>query len=141
MIRATLDVNVLVSGFQGKPGVPKALVDAWVNLAYELVLSEHIIEGLVRAWDKPYFRQRVAPGAVQQILALLRTEALVVVPNVPVHGIGEDEEDDLVLSTALTGAAAYLVTGDRHLQQIGGYQGLIILPPREFLEVLARSET
>jgi predicted nucleic acid-binding protein len=66
----------------------------------------------------------------------MRARASLVVPSVPVHGIGEDEEDDLVLSTALSGSARYLVTGDRHLQQIGSYQGLMILPPRDFLDVL-----
>ena len=140
MIRATLDVNVLVSGFQDKPGVPRLLIDSWIHLAYELVLSEHILNGLIRAWQKPYFQQRLPPGVVQQALTLLRNDALIVAPSVNVRGVGEDEEDDLVLSTALSGSAEFLVTGDRHLQQIGSYPGLIILSPREFLEVLARDE-
>lgn len=141
MIRATLDVNVLASGFQGKPGIPQALIDSWTNLDYELVLSEHILNGLIRTWRKPYFQSRIAKGYVQDVLALLRNEAQIVVPAVAVHGVGENEEDDLVLSTALTGAAEFLVTGDRHLQQIGNYQGLVILPPRAFLDVLTRDVT
>ena len=140
MIRATLDVNVLASGFLVKNGVPAELVKAWLGHAYELVLSDHILEGLQRTFLKPYFRDRMAPSDADDVHRILRSRASLVVPSVPVHGIGEDEEDDLVLSTALTGAAAYLVTGDRHLQQIGRYQGLIILPPRAFLEVLARDE-
>jgi predicted nucleic acid-binding protein len=46
-------------------------------------------------------------------------------------------EDDLVLATAVSAHADYLVTGDRKLQRLGSYQGVRILSPREFLAVLA----
>jgi putative PIN family toxin of toxin-antitoxin system len=138
MIRATLDVNVLASGFQDTPGVPAVLIDSWVRGAYELLISDHILDGLTRTLQKPYFQRHMTPDQIERVFAILRTRALIVIPSVAVHGIGEDEEDDLVLSTALTGSAGYLVTGDQHLQQIGSYQDLIILPPRGFLDVLAR---
>ncbi len=141
MIRATLDVNVLASGFQDTPSVPALLVESWIRGAYELLISDHILDGLTRTLQKPYFRRHMTPNQIERVFAILRTRALIVTPSVAVHGIGEDEEDDLVLSTALTGSAAFLVTGDRHLQQIGSYQDLIILPPREFLDVLARDVT
>ena len=81
----------------------------------------------------------MTPDRMREVEMTLRSKALFVTPEVPVRGIGEDEEDDLVLSTALTGAAEFLVTGDRHLQQIGVYQDLIILSPRDFLDVLNRT--
>ena len=46
MIRATLDVNVLASGFPAAAGIPAELIDRWTDLAYELVISEHILGGL-----------------------------------------------------------------------------------------------
>lgn len=55
------------------------------------------------------------------------------------HGVGEDEEDDLILATALAGDIAYLVTGERTLQDLGSYRDLLILSPRQFLTV--REET
>lgn len=66
----------------------------------------------------------------------LREEASFIIPGVEVRGVGEDQEDDLVLSTAISGGADYLVTGDKHLQGIGDYRGVIILSPRAFLDVL-----
>lgn len=140
MIRATLDVNVLASGFLVKTGVPGALIRSWSTRAYELVISDHILSGLDRTMRKPYFQRRMTPEQMHDVATVLRARATLIIPTIPVHGVGEDEEDDLVLSTALTGSAEYLVTGDRHLQQIGSYQGLIILPPREFLDVLVRDE-
>lgn len=141
MIRATLDVNVLASGFLVKTGVPAELVRSWLARAYELVISDHILMGLDRTLRKPYFKRRMTPEHMHDVLTVLRARATLVIPTVPVHSVGEDEEDDLVLSTALTGSAAFLVTGDRHLQQIRSYQGLIILPPRDFMNILAREVT
>jgi predicted nucleic acid-binding protein len=48
VIRATLDVNVLASGFPAETGTPAALIERWTNLEYEVVLSAHILEGLAR---------------------------------------------------------------------------------------------
>lgn len=68
MIRATLDVSVLASGFLAETGTPAALIDYWTDLAYELVISEHILEGLTRAWGKPYYHARFTPDQVRQSL-------------------------------------------------------------------------
>jgi putative PIN family toxin of toxin-antitoxin system len=136
VIRAVLDVNVLVSGFPSEYGIPAELIDRWTDLAYELVISEHILEGLARTWRKPYYHSRFSPESVQASLTLLRTRAEIVVPVGTVRGIAEDEEDDLVLATAISGDAGYVVTGDHFLQGIGRYRDVVILSPRQFLEIL-----
>ncbi len=137
MIRTTLDVNVLASGFPAEAGTPAALIDHWTDLAFDLVLSEHILAGLARTWQKPYFQQRYRPDQVQQTLTLLRTEATLVVPVTTVRGVAADTEDDVVLATAIAGEAGFLVTGDRYLQALGQYETTVILSPRQFLEMFA----
>lgn len=140
MIRATLDVNVLASGFPAETGPPAALIDAWTALAYEMIISEHILEGLERTWRKPYYQRSFTAEQVHDSLTVLRTEATLVMPVSTVQGIAEDTEDDLVLATAVAGQAQYLVTGDRYLQRIGAYQDVTILSPRQFLAALEASE-
>jgi len=136
VIRATLDVNVLASGFPTDAGTPAQLIDRWTELAYELVISEHILEGLSRTWQKPYYQRRYSPERVQESISLLRTAASMVAPVSTVRGIAEDEEDDLVLGTAVAGNARFLVTGDKYLQELGHYQCITILSPRQFLDLL-----
>jgi putative PIN family toxin of toxin-antitoxin system len=138
VIRATLDVNVLASGFPSRAGTPAELIDRWIALAFELVVSEHILDGLTRTWSKPYYLRRFSAAQVAQTLTLLRTEAIVVAPITTVRGVAADEEDDLVLATALAGDARYLVTGDKHLQSILQYQNITILTPRQFLDTLTK---
>ena len=136
MIRATLDVNVLASGFPAETGIPAQLIDRWTDLAFELVISEHILTGLVRTWQKPYYQRRYIPERMQQTFTLLRAEATLVVPVATVRGVAADEEDDLVLATAVAGEVGYLVTGDKPLQALGSFQRIVILSPRQFLDVL-----
>ena len=137
MIRAVLDVNVIVSGFSAPAGGPAEVVAAWSVGNFELVISEHIYRGAIRTWSKPYFRARVTPDQVQANLDRLRTQATFVVPVDTVQGIADDKEDDLVLATAVAGEVPYLVTGDHGFQRVGRYGDIAILSPRAFLDVLA----
>lgn len=140
MIRATLDVNVLVSGFTGSSGAPAELIALWLRRQYAVVLSEHILAGVEKVWDRPYWRGRVSVGDVQRSIALMRARAVLVVPDFSVRGIGEDEEDDRVLATAVSGSVDLLVTGDRLLRAIGRIQDVEIFTPREFLDLLEAGE-
>jgi predicted nucleic acid-binding protein len=91
VIRATLDVNVLASGFPARAGTTAEIIDRWITLAFELVVSEHILDGLSRTWRKPYYLRRFSADQATHALALLRTEEIVVLPISTIHGIAEDE--------------------------------------------------
>jgi predicted nucleic acid-binding protein len=53
-----------------------------------------------------------------------------------VLGIATHPEDDVVLATALSGNAQFLVTGDYKLVERKHYQGLILVTVRAFLAML-----
>jgi len=60
--------------------------------------------------------------------------------NSVVSGVASHPEDDIVLSSAVSAAVDYLVTGDRQLQETGSFQGVKIVSPRDFLTLLERLE-
>lgn len=86
----------------------------------------------------PIYRNRYRMSEAQRALALLGERATIVTPEAAVHGVGEDLEDDLVLATAITGRASYLVTGDKWLQEVQYLQDTAIVSPRQFLTWLER---
>jgi uncharacterized protein len=48
-----------------------------------------------------------------------------------------DPKDNMIVATAVKAGADYLVTGDRrHLLALGEYEGIKIVSPRRFLELL-----
>jgi putative PIN family toxin of toxin-antitoxin system len=136
VIAAVLDTNVLVSGFPGRQGAPAELVERWLAREFQLIVSEHILDGAIRAWNTSWFRARFPRPDMEQALYRLRSEAAVVVPATGIHGIAPDDEDDLVLATAVAGNADYLVTGDRRFRATGQYEAIAIRSPREFVTIL-----
>ena len=136
MIRAVLDVNVLASGSLQAPTPPGLLLDIWQTGSFRLLISEHILTNLQRALAKTYFRRRLTAAETNAFLALLRQEATLVPITALVHGVAPDTEDDLVLATALSGQANYLVTGDAAFRDLQTYRGIRMVSPRAFLEIL-----
>lgn len=136
MITVVLDSNVLASGFVRPHGAPGALLGAWRAEAFDLVVSDHILSEVTRTLDKPYFAQRLTTSRRTANIALLRSDATITPLTVPVRGVATHPEDDRVLATAVSAQADYLVTGDHKLLQLRSYEGVGILSPRDFLNLL-----
>jgi len=141
MIVAVFDTNVLASAIVGvlqATGTLGRLYRAWTAGAFVLLLSEPILAELDRTLRKPYFQRVLAETEVATALAALRRDARVVPLDLPVRGIASHPEDDLVLATALNAGADYLVTGDRDLHALGSFEGIAIVTPRAFLDLLGQ---
>lgn len=121
-------------------GTLAEIVDRWRTGAFRLVVSQHILDEVGRAWTKPYWQTRFDLNQAERALALLRRRAEVIPITAQVTGVATHPEDDLVLATAVSASADYLATGDKQLQQIGRYEGVKILSPRAFLTILAEPE-
>jgi predicted nucleic acid-binding protein len=67
------------------------------------------------------------------IIALLANNATVIDLTLEVHGVATHAEDDLVLSTALSGQAGILCTRDKQLLNLRSYQSVSILSPGELV--------
>jgi putative PIN family toxin of toxin-antitoxin system len=136
VLRAVFDTNVLASGFLSQVTTPGQLLLAWQEGAFELIVSAPILEELGETFDDSYFRRRLSSEQAAENLALLRREAIVTRVTAPVYGMATHPEDDLILATALSGEAQYLVTGDTQIQSLGTYHGITILSPRAFWDIL-----
>jgi putative PIN family toxin of toxin-antitoxin system len=141
VIRAVLDVNVLVSAAISARGIPHQLLLLWQSHLFDVVVSEHILNQLLlklRA-DRIARRYHLSTHAVRLFVEPLRTDAeRIVVPPDQVLPISGDSEDDAVLATARLGRADYLVTGDEGLLVHSPYEGVSIMRPRTFLEIVSR---
>jgi predicted nucleic acid-binding protein len=73
---------------------------------------------------------------VEIALNLLRRRAEITPITVTVEGVASHPEDDMVLATAVSAEAEYLVSGDKELQDLRAYGQIKILSPREFLSFL-----
>jgi putative PIN family toxin of toxin-antitoxin system len=138
VIRAVLDTNVLASGAIASTGPPAAIIEAWNRREVQVILSTWIFRELGRTLGKPYFTDQLGSQDVADYLAFVRSRARFVSLNpAQVPRVATQREDDYVLATAVEGSVDYLVTGDRMVRRIDTHQGVAIVTPREFVEVLA----
>jgi hypothetical protein len=129
-VRAVLDPNVLIAALLSRSGAPAQIVTRWLEGAFELVVSEALVDELERALAYPKVRGRVAAGDADAFVTLLRRGAqLAADPSAPARRSG-DRGDDYLLALA-EAERAVLVSGDRHLLALAGE--LPILTPRDFL--------
>jgi len=104
---------------------------------FELILSEHILAETERTLLKPYFSERLSTEDREGILAFLRAEATLVPITAKVQGVAPSSDDDLVLATAVSAGAQYLVTGDRGLLAVESHQHVRIISVRDLLAIVA----
>jgi putative PIN family toxin of toxin-antitoxin system len=137
--KVVLDTNVLASGlagFRNPASTVAKLLRLWRQGGFTLVTSEYILTELSHALQSPYFRQRLTPAQINSAMSLFHSEATITPITTKVQGIATHPEDDVILATAVSAKADYLVTGDTKLERVGTYQGVSILSPRRFLETL-----
>lgn len=136
-MKVVFDANVFVSGLSRRSATPPAiLMDMWKREAFVVFLSPHILNKIIEAWTKPYFRVLLTSDEVVAIVEELASLAESVSPAQGIHGVAEDDEDDLVLATAVAAQADYLVTGDKYLLRIGSFRDISIVSPRDFLDIM-----
>jgi uncharacterized protein len=129
-MKVVLDTNILASGAISANGTLSTLVDAWRSGQFKVIVSVPILEELERTLQKPYFRRSLPVKQSARFLSLLRKRATVSQITVSVQRIASHPEDDVILATAVSAKADYLVTGDTKLQHLGTYKAVTILSPK-----------
>jgi hypothetical protein len=138
-VRAVLDTNVLVSSLVAEQGPPRQILDAWLEGLYTLVTSLYLMEELVHVLSYPRIaeRLRLKEGKLAAILAALLSKAEVTSGQLRLPGVTRDPKDDSIVACAVEGEADYIVSGDQDLLVLDEYEGIQVVTPRQFVEILA----
>jgi uncharacterized protein len=133
-----LDANTLAPlALAPLTGVLGGIFSAWRQGLFTVVVSDHILAEVDRTLRNRYFSRRLSQDDVQAYLAFVRTLAWHVPITVTISGVATHPEDDLVLATALSAGAEYLVTGDRRFRnRVPSHQGVTLISPADFLAIL-----
>jgi uncharacterized protein len=131
-VRVVFDTNVLYSALTAK-GFCEEIVDEAAG-ACEIVWSDRLkqeLESLLRRMYKIGPATRVALDAYVDLCEFVE-------PHLLGKRVCRDEDDDVVLGTALAGKVDVIVTGDEDLLVLRKFRGIEILSPRQFLQLLDR---
>lgn len=141
MLSVVLDTNILASSALTSSTTSTEILNKWRDGQFQLIISEHIIGELKQTLNKPYFRKLIHQQVIDDFVDLLRSEAIVVPITARVAAIATHKEDDMILATAESGKAGYLVTGDHGLQDLKEFKGIQIVSPRIFATILEKEKT
>jgi uncharacterized protein len=129
-VRVVFDTNVYISAFITSGGRGEAAYLLATSGEVELAVSVPILTELARKlkgkfhWDDEHIK-----AAVRHVAAVA-----VVVEPVERLAVVADEPDNRILECARQARAELIVTGDRHLLDIGSYEGIAIVTLAMFLE-------
>ncbi|MDO9530199.1 MAG: putative toxin-antitoxin system toxin component, PIN family [Syntrophales bacterium] len=130
-MRIVLDTNVFISGIFFS-GPPSQILKAWEKGSFKILLSQDILDEY----------HRVAHELSSKFSSI---DILPIIEMVTVHGqfvdtkdldivICEDPDDDKFIECAIAGKCRIIISGDKHLSKLSGYQDINVLNPRNFVE-------
>jgi len=106
---------------------------AWRRRVFQLATSEHILGELAETLEDRYFKKHLTRQQWQRAVSRLRLQAQLTEITARVVGVAPSAKDGLVLATAESAGAAYLVTNDGKFLEVAYYHGIQILPPLALL--------
>ena len=131
--RVVLDTNVLVSALLFTGELSK-IVELWQQGEVVPLISRETFDELRAVLGYPKFS--LAPEEIQSIIEneiLPYFEVVGIKENV--RGVCRDPEDDKFLACALSRAAHFILSGDKHLTDLKSYKTIRIIKASEFLRL------
>jgi uncharacterized protein len=133
-VKAVIDVNVLLSALLSREGAPAGIMRAWLDGAFDMVVSLLLIAELERAAGYPKLARRIDADVSGDLISLMLDSALMVDdPAGPPRIRSSDPGDDYLIALA-EAASAVLVSGDKHLLRLT--EVIPVYSPAGFLDLV-----
>jgi putative PIN family toxin of toxin-antitoxin system len=130
-LRVILDTNVLISGIFFS-GPPYQILKAWQSHKIQLVISTNIYNEYRRVAD--LLKKKYKKIDISSILNLIATNSDFIDTQDLPKPVCEDPDDDKFIASAISGKVKIIVSGDKHLLKLSGFNGIVIIKPKEFVD-------
>lgn len=130
-MRVVLDTNGFVSGvfFSGPPA---QILEAWSEDEVSIVTSSAILEEYHRVGQDLSARY---PGVdLDPFLVFLAIHAEIVEAPAFSEAVCDDPDDDKFLACARAAGVPVIISGDKHLLRVSGWESVEVLRPRAFVD-------
>lgn len=139
-----LDSNIIISSLLKSNSASSRIIGLWTKHYFDLISSTYIISEVKKTLiDKQLSKKyHFSPTKQSRLISQLIHFSKMVNPPV-LSDIVRDQKDNPILSTAISGHADYLVTGDQDLLVLAknnNLQPLQILSPHDFLHEFMSSD-
>lgn len=138
MIRAVLDTNTLVSAVINiESSVASEIYQNAKEKQFLLIASPSILAEAEEVLCRDRI-MKVHKHSIKELQEIINELAKVsyLVPGKTQVEIVRDPDDNKVISAALEGGAEYIVSRDKDLTDLKEYEGIKIIMPEEFMQLL-----
>lgn len=126
-----LDTNIIIAALFWKR-YPRAVYDLIRERKITMLLSKDMEAEFIRVLA--YAKFGLSPNEIKPFIKNLRGNSEFVEINKKVSLIIADSTDNIFLKCAADGNADYIISGDRHLLELGSYASIPIVKVKDFLE-------
>jgi putative PIN family toxin of toxin-antitoxin system len=132
-VKLVLDTNIFISAFYWG-GNPQIIIDRIITGLDKLFISNEILNEVIDVMSRPKFKssQEIINRYVRRIEKL--GTKIYITGNVT--GISRDKDDDSKIECGMMCNADYIITGDEDLLVLEEYNGIKIITPKEYLELI-----
>ena len=130
-MRVFLDTNVLVSAVATRGLCADVLREVLVS--HQLVISSPLLNELSNILHSKF---GIPFDVITEFIEILNQDVILSGQSESVVIDIQDQDDVIILSTALSGGAELFVTGDKEILALGKIQHMEIVSPRRFWEIL-----
>ena len=130
-MRVFLDTNVLVSAVATRGLCADVLREVLVS--HQLVISSPLLNELANILHSKF---GIPYDVITEFIEMLSRDVILSGQTESAVIDIQDQDDVIILSTALSGGAELFVTGDKEILALGKIQHMGIVSPRKFWEIL-----
>ena len=137
MLRIVADTNILVSSLIRK-GKPHEFILKIDGIEVRSVSSTVLMGELTSVLAEETIAKYVAKRDVERFLRYIGRRTTIIKVRSRFQVVNEDPKDDVVLNTAYSGEAEYIVSGDKHLIPLREFKGIRIVTVNDMLDILKK---
>lgn len=129
-IKVVLDTNVLISSLWGRK--PRKVIEMWDKGGILVIVSQQVLDEYFDVLN----RFELTEEDIEDITILFSNprKTLVIKPKSRINRIKKDPADNRFLECAIEGDADFIISGDKHLLELGNFENSKIVTPGEFLD-------
>jgi len=130
-MKIVLDANVIIAAFAAR-GLCESIMEVCLS-EHDIVLSDDLLDEILRNLR---YKIKLPLDVIDNIGTLLREHSNISIPVPLASDVCRDPDDIKILGLAVASNVDYIVTGDKDLLVLKSFQGIQILNPRTFSDIL-----
>jgi len=130
-MKIVLDANVIIAAFAAR-GLCESIMEVCLS-EHEIALSDDLLDEILRNLR---IKIKLPKDVVDNIGAFLREHSNISIPSPLALDACRDPDDIKILGLAVASNADYIITGDKDLLVLKSFEGIPILNPRSFSDIL-----